>query len=209
LSGVANVTFLAEAFIHGPPLPVQADGAGTDLGLAVVDSLNGVHARQATKYDASTDVRASPARSAHSRACHVDCAWSEVAEPARPPSGFPDMMVTVGGRACVVVDNSKGAEPTFVLGLQAALSAAGFKVELHQRSPRTIYDTAVHFVVEGVSVRVPEALAVREFGLVTNAVRDAAVHRGGDRQRSRAVPIYRGETNHVLAWVDALAQDAL
>jgi len=117
--------------------------------------------------------------------------------------------VTPGRRARVVVDNSKGAETMFVFSLQVALAAAGFEVELRKPSPRTVYDTAVYFVVEGVSVRVPEALAQHEFAIVTDAVRDAAVHRRSDRQRSRAVPIYQGETNHLLAWVDGLAPDTL
>ena len=140
-----------------------------------------------------------------------DRARLEVVERTRPPSGWPGMMVSVtaDGRARVVVDNSKGAETMFVLSLQATLSAAGFEVELRKPSLYTVYDTAVHFVVEGVSVRVPEALARHEFEVVADAVRDAAVHRRSDRQRSRAVPIYRGETNHVLAWVDGLASDTV
>jgi hypothetical protein len=112
-------------------------------------------------------------------------------------------------RTLVTVDNSKGAEAQFVSNLQAALSAAGFDVEVRQPSPQALYDTAVHFVVEGVSVRVPEELGRHELQAVAAAVRDAEAHRRTERQRVRAVAVYQGETSRVLAWVDVFASDGL
>jgi hypothetical protein len=108
----------------------------------------------------------------------------------------------------VVVDNSKGAEAEFVSNLRAALSAAGFDVEVREPSPQALYDTAVHFVVEGVSVRVPEELERHELQTVAAAVRDAEGRRS-ERRRVRAVPIYLGETNRVLAWVDIFASGTI
>jgi hypothetical protein len=104
----------------------------------------------------------------------------------------------------VVVDNSEGADAGFVADLQASLSAAGIEVEARDPVTKSMFDTTVHFIVEGVSVRVPEELSRDELGGVVAAVR-AAQARRGERQRFRAVPIYRGETNHVLAWVDVFA----
>jgi hypothetical protein len=101
----------------------------------------------------------------------------------------------------VVVDNREGADARFVADLQAGLTAAGFEVQAREPVPQSIFDTTVHFIVEGVSVRVPEDAKRDDLDAVIAAVREAQARRG-ERQRFRAVPIYRGETNHVLAWVD-------
>ena len=112
-------------------------------------------------------------------------------------------------RTRVIVDNRKGAETQFVSNLRATLSAAGFEVELREPSPQATYDTAVHFVVEGVSVRVPDELGRHELEVVAAAVRDAEAHRRTERERVRAVAIYQGETSRVLAWVDVFAADGV
>lgn len=109
----------------------------------------------------------------------------------------------------VVVDNSKGAEAQFASNLRAALQAAGCEVEVREPSPHASYDTTVHFVVEGVSVRVPEELGRGELKIVAAAVRDAEARRRNERRRVRAVPIYQGETSRVLAWVDVFDSDLL
>ena len=109
----------------------------------------------------------------------------------------------------VVVDNRQGADARFAAALQETLSAAGCQVEARTPSPQTMYDTAVHFVVEGVSVRVPPDIGRRELAIVAGAVRDAAVRRSSERQRSRDVAIYQGETSRVLAWVDVFGSDGL
>ena len=82
------------------------------------------------------------------------------------------------------------------------MDAAGFDVEVRDPSPSALWDTAVHFVVEGVSVRVPSDCSPRELDLVAASVRDAETRRLNERKRTRAVPIYEGETSRVLAWVD-------
>ncbi len=93
-------------------------------------------------------------------------------------------------RTRVIVDNSKGAEAQFVSNLRATLSAAGFEVELRGPSPQAMYDTAVHFVVEGVSVRVSQELGRHELEIVAAAVRDAEAHRrtGAPAHRALARP---------------------
>ncbi len=69
-----------------------------------------------------------------------------------------------------------------------------------------MFDTAVHFVVEGVSVRVPVELGRAELQAVAAAMRSAEARRN-QRRRVRAVPIYLGETTRVLAWVDIFASE--
>jgi hypothetical protein len=108
-------------------------------------------------------------------------------------------------RTRVVVDNSKGAEAEFAANLRTALKAAGFEVEMRGPLSHALYDTTVHFVVEGVSVRVPEELGRGELKTVVAAVQDAEARRRNERRRVRAVPIYQGETSRVLVWVDVFA----
>ena len=109
----------------------------------------------------------------------------------------------------VVVDNSKGADALFAAALREGLGDAGFDVESRQPLPHTRYDTTVHFVVEGVSVRVPADISRRELAIVAAVVRDAESRRYCERQRSRAVPVYEGETSRVLAWLDVFGSDGL
>ncbi len=109
----------------------------------------------------------------------------------------------------VIVDNSKGAEELLASNLCVALRAAGFEVELREPPPLSMYDTSVHFVVEGLSVRVPQELERRELAIVAAVVRDAQARRRSERQRVRAVAIYQGETSRVLAWVDMFGSDGL
>ncbi|MGO9972858.1 MAG: hypothetical protein ACLP01_08645 [Solirubrobacteraceae bacterium] len=109
----------------------------------------------------------------------------------------------------VIVDNSKGAEELFASNLCVALRAAGFEVELREPPPLSLYDTSVHFVVEGLSVRVPQELERGELAIVAAVVRDAQAHRRSERQRVRAVAIYQGETSRVLGWVDMFGSDRL
>ena len=59
-------------------------------------------------------------------------------------------------RTRLLIDNSNGADARFASDLQAALTAAGFEVELREPSPRALYDTSVHFVVEGVAIRLQD-----------------------------------------------------
>ena len=109
----------------------------------------------------------------------------------------------------VVVDNTKGGEARFASNLQESLSAAGFEVDVREPSAHAMYDTAVHFVVEAVSVRVPADIGRGELKVVAAAVRDAEARRCSERHRVRAVPIYRGETSRVMGWVDVFALDPI
>ena len=108
-----------------------------------------------------------------------------------------------------MLDNSKGADAEFVSELHIALSAAGFEVDVRQPSPQAMYDTTVHFVVEGVSIRVPEEVGRDRLRTVADAVREAEARRSSERRRVRAVAIYAGETSRVLAWVDVFASGGL
>lgn len=112
-------------------------------------------------------------------------------------------------RTQIVLDNSKGADAEFVAELHAALIAAGFEVAVRRPSPQAMYDTTVHFVVEGVSIRVPEELGRAKLQTVADAVRAAEARRSSERRRVRAVAIYAGETSHVLAWVDVFDSGGL
>jgi hypothetical protein len=103
-----------------------------------------------------------------------------------------------------VVDNSEGADPGFVADLHSDLAGAGFEVETRGPKPQSMFDTTVHFIVEGVSVRVPEGTSRDDLEVVLTAIRTAQARRG-EHQRFRAVPIYRADTNHVLAWADVFA----
>ena len=100
------------------------------------------------------------------------------------------------------MDNSKGAEPEFAAGLRDVLSAAGFEVELREPAPEARYDTRVHLVVEGVAIRVSKGPGRSEVSTTAAAVRQAEWRRRNVRGRYREVPIYEGETHHVLQWVD-------
>ncbi|MEO6857624.1 MAG: hypothetical protein ABI323_03425 [Solirubrobacteraceae bacterium] len=82
------------------------------------------------------------------------------------------------------------------------MSTAGFEVELREPPPQARYDTSVHFVVDGVSIRVPDDAGRHELRTITVAVRHVEAHRRNERGRYRAVPIYEGETSRVVAWVD-------
>jgi hypothetical protein len=75
-----------------------------------------------------------------------------------------------------------------VADLQVGLTAAGFEVEAREPVPQSMFDTIVHFIVEGVSVRVPEEAKRDDLEPVIAAVREAQARRG-ERQRFRAVPI--------------------
>jgi hypothetical protein len=101
----------------------------------------------------------------------------------------------------IVVDNSQGGDAGFAADLARILQEAGHEVELRPPSPRALFDTAVHFVVDGVAVRVPVECSRDRLRTVEQAIRDAESHRNAHR-RYRAVPIYAGETTRVLAWVD-------
>jgi hypothetical protein len=103
--------------------------------------------------------------------------------------------------ARLIVDNSNGSDPAFAAELARDLEGHGFEVELRQPNPDARFDTLVHIVDEGVSVRVMDDADSADLAQVVQVTRDSESRRTG-RKRYRSVPIYRGETRRVLRWVD-------
>lgn len=101
----------------------------------------------------------------------------------------------------LIVDNSNGSDAGFAAALAEGLRADGFEVELRAPRPAAIYDTGVHFVAEGVGVRVPDGVDRLTLDRVAAVIR-IAVRARPERKRYRAVPIYRRETSQALRWVD-------
>ena len=105
-------------------------------------------------------------------------------------------------RTRLLVDNSNGSDARFASDLQAALAAAGFDVELREPSPRALYDTSVHFVVEGVAIRLQDDPGQFDLAAIAKTVRETEARRPSEHRRFRDVPIYAGESSRVLTWVD-------
>ena len=105
-------------------------------------------------------------------------------------------------RTRLLVDNSNGADAQFASDLQVALTAAGFEVELRGPSPRALYDTSVHFVVEGVAIRLQDDPGQFDLAAIAKTVRETEARRRSEHRRFRDVPIYSGESSRVLTWVD-------
>jgi hypothetical protein len=101
-----------------------------------------------------------------------------------------------------VVDNSNGADPRFASDLQVALTAAGFEVQLREPSSQALYDTSVHFVVEGVAIRLQDDPRPSDLAAIAKTVRETEARRPSAHRRFRDVPIYAGESSRVLTWVD-------
>jgi hypothetical protein len=102
----------------------------------------------------------------------------------------------------ILIDNSIGADAQFASDLQVALTAAGFEVELREPSPRALYDTSVHFVVEGVVIRLQDDPGQLDLAAIAKTVRETEARRPSEHRRFRDVPIYAGESSRVLTWVD-------
>ena len=101
----------------------------------------------------------------------------------------------------LIVDNSSGADSAFAKHLQTQLEAEGFAVTLREPRPGAHFDTSVHFVADGVAVRVAEDVDRATLARIAGVVR-ASERARPQRKRFRAVPIYRRETSRVIAWVD-------
>jgi hypothetical protein len=143
--------------------------------------------------------------------CRTEASWLDLGSPReRPPCGW---LASVGAesfrsfryvdRTRIVIDNSNGADAQFASDLQAALSAAGFEVELREPSPRALYDTSVHFVVDGVAIRLQDDPRELDLAAIAKTVRETEARRPSGHRRFRDVPIYRGDSSRVLTWVDA------
>jgi hypothetical protein len=108
-------------------------------------------------------------------------------------------------RTRLLVDNSNGADAQFASDLRVALTAAGFEVGLREPSPRALYDTAVHFVVEGVAIRLQDDPRQFDLAAIGKTVRETEARRPSEHRRFRDVPIYAGESSRVLTWIDVFA----
>ena len=75
-------------------------------------------------------------------------------------------------------------------------------MELREPSARALYDTSVHFVVEGVAIRLQDDPGQFDFTAIAKAVRETEARRPSEHRRFRDVPIYAGESSRVLKWVD-------
>jgi len=73
---------------------------------------------------------------------------------------------------------------------------------VREPSPQALYDTSVHFVVEGVAIRLQDDPGQFDLAAIARAVREAEARRPSEHRRFRDVPIYAGESSRVLTWVD-------
>ena len=126
-------------------------------------------------------------------------AHSHIVANMRSPSARQSVL---GLTACGLLWTTERSEPEFAVDLGAALSAAGFDVELREPLPQARYDTSIHLVVEGVAIRVSERPGRPQISRIAATVRQVEARRRNERGRYWAVPIYEGETSRVLEWVD-------
>ena len=73
---------------------------------------------------------------------------------------------------------------------------------LREPSPRALYDTAVHFVVEGVAIRRQDDPRQFDLAAIAKAVRETGARRPSEHRRFRDVPIHAGESSRVFTWVE-------
>ena len=69
-------------------------------------------------------------------------------------------------------------------------------------SARALCDTSVHFVVEGVAIRLQDDPGQFDLAAIAKTVRETEARRPSEHRRFRDVPIYSGESSRVLTWVD-------
>jgi hypothetical protein len=101
----------------------------------------------------------------------------------------------------LIVDDTSGADPAFAAELAGTLRAEGFDVELRKPNPGAFFDTSVHFVADGVAVRVFDELDRATLDRVVHGIQESE-RRRPQRKRFRAVPVYRAETSRAIRFVD-------
>ena len=101
----------------------------------------------------------------------------------------------------LIVDDSTGADPEFAAELAGALRADGFDVELRKPNPGAFFDTSVHFVADGIAVRVFDEIGRSTLDRLAHVIRGSERKRP-QRKRFRAVPVFRHETSWALRFVD-------
>lgn len=111
-------------------------------------------------------------------------------------------MTDIDGRIEIVVDNSAGGDADFAAEVARLLEARGFAVKM--RSPRgsAMFDTSVHLLSSGLAVRLAQPPERHVLKAIEEGVRAALLHRPSIRRRTRSVPVYLGETQRVLEWID-------
>jgi hypothetical protein len=102
----------------------------------------------------------------------------------------------------VIVDGSAGGDVAFAEEVARGLRGQGLEVELRPPSPTSMFDTGVHLVAAGLSIRVPERPDGATLSTIEDVVRAALMHRSSLRRRTRTVPVYLGETARALVWID-------
>ena len=102
----------------------------------------------------------------------------------------------------IVVDNTAGGDADFAAQVASLLRARGLDVDLRSPDPRARFDTAVHLLSTGLAIRVPGPPDSALLTAIEKDVRAALLQRPSVRRRTRSVPVYLGETQRVLEWID-------
>ena len=102
----------------------------------------------------------------------------------------------------VVVDNSTGGDEPLAQGVVEGLRELGFTVEILEPSAESMFDTAVHLVTTGITLRVDERPTRSELASIEEVVRSRLLQHSSVRRRTRAVPVALGQGGRVLTWID-------
>jgi hypothetical protein len=102
----------------------------------------------------------------------------------------------------VIVDNSAGVDAQFADEVARGLRDRRLDVETRAPSPTAKFDTGVHLLASGVSIRLSERAEPELLTTIEEVVRAALQHRSSLRRRTRTVPVYLGESSRVIEWID-------
>jgi hypothetical protein len=102
----------------------------------------------------------------------------------------------------VIVDNSEGGDTELAETVTRALAGRGLDVELRQPIKGAVFDTAVHLISVGLTLRVSERPDAETLAVLEETVKDALRRRTSLRRRTRSVPVHLGETARVVEWID-------
>src|ERR1700742_302014 len=100
----------------------------------------------------------------------------------------------------ILVDNSLGDDAAFAEEVARELRAHDLEVDVKRPDGSTMFDTAVHNVAAGISIRVSERPDRATLATIETVVRGALGHRV--RRCDHAVPVYLGDTVRAVAWID-------
>ena len=102
----------------------------------------------------------------------------------------------------ILVDNSNGADAQFACGSAGRTDRGRFRGGAARAVTLGLYDTSVHFVVDGVAIRLQDDPRQVDLAAIAQIVRETEARRPSEHRRFRDVPIYAGESSRVLTWVD-------